>query len=358
MIDEGYISRVKHSEENLYILSYTNKTHYEWKWNEATLICRGLIVDNKWNIIARPFQKFFTYIQWKTLRNSFHHLYKLKFKDAFNGPFTVTEKLDGSLGILYYIKDKAFIATKSSFVSPQAIRGTKIFNKKYNTNKKNWHVNEYTYLFEIIYPENRIVIDYGNNEKLVMIGIIDNQTGYDCHLPDNETTKKISLLYNDEEYYNSLPPLVEQEKFDNFQELFKIQRKNQEGFVVHFENGLRVKIKFDEYVRFHKILSNWTEKRIWELLRNEEDMQSYIDQLPEDIQAWTKLVIKKLTSQYKVIENHVKEVIHKDITKRIPALNRKQLAIKYQDYEYRAIMFQILDSKQYKQSIWRLVKPT
>ena len=34
-----------------------------------------------------------------------------------------------------------------------------------------------TYLFEIIYPENRIVVDYGDYKGLVLIDVIDNETG-------------------------------------------------------------------------------------------------------------------------------------------------------------------------------------
>jgi hypothetical protein len=30
-----------------------------------------------------------------------------------------------------------------------------------------------TFCFEIIYPENRIVLDYGNDEKLVLLGTFD-----------------------------------------------------------------------------------------------------------------------------------------------------------------------------------------
>ncbi len=75
--------------------------------------------------------------------------------------FDVYEKMDGSLGILYWIDDKPFLATRGAFESEQAIKGTELLRKHQNLNKLN---RNYTYLFEIIYPSNRIVVDYGAEE--------------------------------------------------------------------------------------------------------------------------------------------------------------------------------------------------
>ena len=72
MIEEDYVSKRKHPECDLYILNYTPKCQINWKWNEATMTCRGLIVDAYWNVVARPFKKFFTYEQWKDLYTRFH----------------------------------------------------------------------------------------------------------------------------------------------------------------------------------------------------------------------------------------------------------------------------------------------
>jgi RNA ligase len=93
----------------------------------------------------------------------------------------VYDKLDGSLGILYFYDDKPYIATRGSFTSEQAERANKIFQKKYS----HLHFNkEHTYLFEIIYPENRIVVDYGAKEDLILLAVLDTETGKDLELPD------------------------------------------------------------------------------------------------------------------------------------------------------------------------------
>ena len=57
-ITNKYIARIKHPTANLYILNYTSKCQFENHWNLSTTHCRGLIVDDNWNIKYKPFQKF------------------------------------------------------------------------------------------------------------------------------------------------------------------------------------------------------------------------------------------------------------------------------------------------------------
>jgi len=79
-------------------------------------------------------------------------------------PFEVYEKLDGSLGILYWVDDEPRVATRGSFTGVQAQRGTAILRARYG------HVafrTDVTYLFEILFPENRIVVDYGGGRLTV-----------------------------------------------------------------------------------------------------------------------------------------------------------------------------------------------
>ena len=89
----------------------------------------------------------------------------------------VTAKLDGSLGIAYtHPEGDVRLATRGSLASGQAIEATRIWHEKYR------HVaipEGVTPLFEIIYPDNRIVLDYGEMRDLVLIALIDTETGAD-----------------------------------------------------------------------------------------------------------------------------------------------------------------------------------
>jgi hypothetical protein len=45
MIASGYVKMTKHPEQPLYIYNYMAKAQYEYMWNEVTILCRGLILD-------------------------------------------------------------------------------------------------------------------------------------------------------------------------------------------------------------------------------------------------------------------------------------------------------------------------
>lgn len=141
-IDEKYISVRKHPEEDLWIYDYTQKAQFEKKWNLEVRQCRGLILDAEGNVVARPFDKFF---------NQEENLVSHK------GTFVAFDKMDGSMGILYPHAGgtKLSIATRGSFISDQAIEGTKMLQKYIDSRDiKKFLLNEVktkTYLFEIIY---------------------------------------------------------------------------------------------------------------------------------------------------------------------------------------------------------------
>ena len=57
-ISNDLITINKHPEYNLWILNYSPKAQFKKFWDIYTKSCRGLVIDEDGNIIARPFQKF------------------------------------------------------------------------------------------------------------------------------------------------------------------------------------------------------------------------------------------------------------------------------------------------------------
>jgi len=317
-IESGYINAQFHEEAPLIIFNYTNKAQYDWHWTKATKQCRGLIVDQNGNYIARPFPKFFSVDQLNG--------------KVPNEPFTVYEKLDGSLGILYHIGDEVRIATRGSFVSPQAIEATKIYQEKYR------HVEldrSLTYLFEIIYPENRIVVDYGDTRDLILIAVIDTATGIEQDLPE------IGF------------PLVKTfDGINDFEEVLALEDEGKEGFVIRFESGQRVKIKFAEYKRLHQLLTGVSSKAIWHLLSIGSDLTDIIDRVPDEFYEWVSTEENEFRRQFAEIEAKARSQMIFDKSK-----PRKDIAAHFKTCEYPGIMFSILDRKDYVAQIWRLLKP-
>ena len=164
LVAEGYISARRHPTEPLTIYNYTAKCQYAPLWTPETRHCRGLIVHDDGRIVARPFPKFFNFEEHS------------RSEIAFSKPFTVAEKIDGSLGVLYPDGDGWAIASRGSFTSPQAQHGTAILRERHSDFRP---FDGLTYLFEIIYPENRIVVDYGKRRELVLLAVIETATGRD-----------------------------------------------------------------------------------------------------------------------------------------------------------------------------------
>lgn len=356
-IKERHVLVQKHPTADLWIHNYSPICQYDKIWNEVTLQCRGLILDSEYNVHARPLKKFFNYgeIQSDVIPNE---------------PFEVTKKEDGSLGILYWMQDTPFIATRGSFESEQAKMATNILHKKYSHVFDNLQVDR-TYLFEIIYPQNRIVLDYNGLEDLIMIAVVDNATGMDLPLED------IGF------------PLVK--RYDGISDigiLKSMEVENEEGFVVRFmPSNHRIKIKFSEYCRLHKIITQTSNVAIWECLRDGQPLDELLERIPDEFYRWVRKTKDDLESQYASIETSAKEAfdcIWRELTDQygFPASTPYEYLLamsttmndirtdksKKKDYalkvmgnpEYKkisGILFSMIDKREYAPIIWKMIRP-
>jgi len=329
-IDDKYISVQKHPTEDLYIYNYTQRAQFDRVWTEETMMCRGLILDGSGKVIARPFSKFFNLEEAIVMGD------QLPLTD-----FTVQEKFDGSLGILYWINNQPFLATRGSFISDQARVGTEILQgyRMYfeELNRK------FTYLFEIIYPENRIVIDYAGRRDLVLLAVLDTETGEEQN------------LYNE---CSGFPFAGYVDGVEDYTTLAKRAEANKEGFVIRFANGKRYKVKFEEYVRLHRLITGVNARRIWDLLRNDQPLDELLERVPDEFFKWVKDMKDKLENEFEVIE----QVISSDIFERVKDLpTRKDQAIAImkdpEDRKYSSVVFKMLDGEPYSEIIWKMLRP-
>lgn len=117
-----------------------------------------------------------------------------------------------------------------------------------------------TYLFEIIFPENRIVVDYGKREELILLAIIDTKTGKE--FPPKDVGFPIVKRYDG---------------IKDLKDLQALEEDNREGFVVRFKSGYRLKIKFAEYLRIHKLITKVSSIVVWEYLRTGQSMTELLE---------------------------------------------------------------------------------
>ena len=246
--EDGLLYKQVHPSLPLTIWNYTEKVQYENLWDEVTLMCRGLVTDNEGNIVATPFHKFFNIEEGKYTPTE---------------TFEVYEKMDGSLGIIFWYEGQWVVATRGSFTSDQAIKAKELL-KKYNTDIMFRHL---TFCFEVLYKNNRIVVDYGDYEGLVLLGTFDkNGKEYDVEMW--------------REY--GFDVVKKYDGINDYKELKQMVKNDQEGFVVKFSNGDRVKVKGVEYLRLHKIMTNVTTTGVWEYLRNGEDVMEILKDVPDE----------------------------------------------------------------------------
>lgn len=319
MITSGYVRMTKHPERPLYIYNYTAKAQYEYMWNEVTMLCRGLILDEQYEIVARPFTKFFNYGEVPDQQIPLL-------------PFEVYDKMDGSLGILYWWNDRPYIATRGAFMSDQAIKATELLYDKYAKSIDQLDKTK-TYLFEIIYPENRIVIDYGHTEELVLLAIVDIASGIETPLTDI-----------------GFPVVKRYDGLNDLQAIRQMQMDDKEGFIIRFENGYRIKIKFTEYVRLHRIITHVSSKTIWEHLRDNQSMDELLDKVPDEFYNWVRTTIDEIWEAYRKIDAKAKAE-YKELE------DRKATAFYFQTCQHPAILFKMYEKRAYDAIIWKMLKP-
>jgi RNA ligase len=361
MIREGYIRERRSPDGDLTLLNYTEKAQFDRVWNAATMNSRGLIFKTVFphEIVARPFFKFFNYGEG------------LDF--SLEEPVVVTDKVDGSLGILY--KDSSGmnqIATRGSFESDQALHASHVLNTKYAgfEPKEGW-----TYLFEIVYPENRIVVDYGDTDDLILLGAVHIESG--------------SVLGPDV-FLDWPGPHTEVFGYRNLREALSAPlRPGKEGLVVRsVMDDAMVKIKQEDYVSLHRVVTGLNEREIWRRARDLDLSYDYlsgddfasqvINEIPDELHDW---VVRVSLSLRDMVYNKLKLVNELFAQSQVEAiapgdewksergrkkafalwLNRQcglpLLAQKNETNWLKKAMFIKYDGGDPRQYLWRLVEP-
>ena len=328
-LEGDYVIAQRHPTLPLLIYNYSRTTQFSGIWDDITLNCRGLVLDLEGNVIAKPFPKFFNYEE--------HTAEGSKLPPIPNESFEVYEKMDGSLGIIFHYEGEWLIATRGSFASEQAIKGKEMLHKL----NKSALIPGYTYLAEIIYPENRIVVDYGVEEKLVVLGAYNNETG-----------KEVDV----EEMANEGWEVVMKYKTwgEDWETLKKEISKDTEGYVIRFSGGMRMKIKGDEYVRLHRILTNFSTKDIWELLKNGEPLEPFLERVPDEFDVWVKEVVRDLQTRYDTILNDYRTILFN-----IWHPDKKLFAEYAKRYPHPFVLFSMYNNKSEStyDYVWKLLKP-
>lgn len=377
-IAEGFIARKKHPDAELYILNYTAAAQYtpgKMLDNEVQK-CRGLIVDGDQHVVARPPAKFWNAAEHVAVTPEEQEDRKRRGLPPryappplpLHEPFEVYEKLDGSAGILYHLDGVPMIATRGSFISDQSKWATRFYQEHY----RDVPVPEgQTYFFEVIYPENRIVVQY-DFSGLVLLAVIENATGKDLPLPEWPG------------------PVVKRYEFTSFEEISKMANtdpegtENSEGFVIRFQSGTRCKVKFAEYCRLHKILTGVSTKTVYEHLgvkalrdtftpkqiglslgmaveavekikKVPDPLADLVENVPDEFADWLRSTIVEYETAVEALRSEHLEAYR---SLELDPADRKGAAAKIMAAGVdHSVLFKILDNRPYDDILWKRIRP-
>jgi RNA ligase len=140
----------------------------------------------------------------------------------------------------------------------------------------------------------------------------------------------------------------------DLQQLKTLQEENKEGFVVRFKNGFRVKIKFAEYIRLHRICTGISNIDVWEYLKEGKPFDELISKVPDEFYNWLMLTANTIEMNYKLIfecaQKRYMELWNEDKKTFAQRVMREAKDIS-------AILFNMYNGKKFKPLIWRMVRP-
>lgn len=302
-----------------------------------SLECRGIAFNSSTGTVAsRPLHKFFNVGErGYTVENLLNH-----------DPADIAgiyPKLDGSLIATCTKDDETILRSKKSFdgehvqLAWDCLRDTKLVSGNLVLTKTTFKYQEFfsylkdinaTAIFELIHPDNRIVVNYAGNPSLVLLHVRDNVSGEYLLLDPNHQLHAA--------IFNCRVPRVSPIAYSSMKELINSldTMENAEGYVIQFKNGNMVKLKCPWYLKMHRAVSMLRERDIAELILSE--------QIDDSKKCLTALGIS--LDQIHEIENKIK----KDILEILGTveliysndhlLSRKDFAIKYKGCEYFSLL--------------------
>lgn len=189
------------------------------------------------------------------------------------------------------------------------------------------------------YPDNRIVVDYGDRKEGVLLAVM---------APDGV---ELTDLFNGQIRFHSA------RRFNGIKDFAIInsdpQFAGEEGFVVKWANGFMAKVKADEYCRLHRLITQCSTRTIWELLRSGAGIQELVDRVPAEFKTWVENTANELKFQQSNLEDGSRALFWS----RNKTWSRKEYAEWATTHTNPGILFALLDEKPISDMCWRLVEP-
>lgn len=272
------------------VIDVFNKEFFE-VWDGFYKECRSLVIDvENENIVICPFKKFRNLNECDETS-----LESVQKKIAKAKCVEISEKIDGSMQTANFYNNEIIMAGAQAINPENSWRlqdGIKRISSDLNYCKMIKDNPNWTFIFEYISLKDAHVVKYTKEQEgMYLIGIRDNLTGEQFSY---KFLLEIARIYNIEK----IPQIYQQTLEDVLNEIDKYTSDQREG-VVLFIDGFQVKIKYDDYVKIHRILSLVSSVNL--IIQHYADgtFDDLIAKIPEAYRAKT-LAIKQLIHNYVV----------------------------------------------------------
>lgn len=347
-IDAGHVTSKPHPCLSISILTYTRECQYGHIWTPVTMRCRGLIFDeNTGAVVALPFPKIFV-----TAMHGVHD-----FAPPLPAePFEIFEKADGSLIIAFHYAGRWHAASKGSFISEQAQWAQAVLD---NADLSGLDTG-LTYLAEAIYPGNRIVVDYGQREELVLLAAYRLADGTEEPLAAVAAHwKPIGPVVRSWGLGDGIAELEELAAASTTLDGTTVSGTDEEGYIIRFASGQRAKVKLAAYLTLHKLFTGTNERTIWEVLASGQDPAVLFDQVPDEFADWARNIAATLRAEHARIVDEAVDA-YADVMAALPAdPDRKTFALEAVKSPHKSALFLIHDGRDSAVDgwAWKQIKP-
>lgn len=256
-----------------------------------------------------------------------------------------------SLGIIYRnALGVPCVATRGSFNSDQAIWATQWMKDNEPLAKILWPILDvWTLLVEIVYPDNRIVVDYQDYEGLILLGAVHKERGeYLSPLAFTGIWEK---------------DIVETFPYRSLREALEAKpRPGKEGLCIRYTDSDKiVKIKQEDYLQVHRRVFGLSRKTVWEYVYHTDNpsLLDLVEGLPDEFLTWVTNVWEEIQGRIDRLTTEAHTRYTKIIAELPPNPERKQVAEKILSKEnkiYAPLLFKLLDGQDLKDTAMKYIR--
>ncbi len=329
-----------------------NPDGFKPKWTQRNKYLRSSVWNEKGELISAGYPKFV---------NLGENPDNFPIPKSLDG-CKIFEKLDGSLLICSKYKDREIIRTRGTINAETLENGHEIclFKAKYPLVWDNLSDN-YSLLLEWTSPNQRIVLDYGPEPELTLIGKVYHED-YRLETQDNLNKLAKELKVRRPDYFN----------FDTLEELISAVEnfKDKEGVCLYSNNDTEIhKIKANLYKKLHYFKSNCSLEAILDIYieLNRPDYQTFRKELEQKFDFECVTFAQGYISDVVDANKEVKKIVEgmTGFVEKLRGIPRKDVALKiqaaYGTTNRAGFCFQIfdkrpLDNKSILKLFWQILK--